>query len=103
MQELYEPLWDELLQQSNKLGFRMRGIWIADVAHQGKSAVLNEDKLGNDREPLLALLVSMSRTYIYSPLSLVARPSQRSASYDQPLSYPDASTIGWYRPQHGGT
>lgn len=50
MQELYEPLWDELLQQSNKLSFRIRGIWIADVAHQGQSSVLNEDKLGNDRE-----------------------------------------------------
>lgn len=50
MQELYEPLWDELLQRSNKLSFRIRGIWIADVAHQGQSSVLNEDKLGNDRE-----------------------------------------------------
>lgn len=50
MQELYEPLWDELLQQSNKLSFRIRGIWIADVAHQGQSSVYNEDKLGNDRE-----------------------------------------------------
>lgn len=25
---------------------------MADVANQGMSAVLNEDKLGNDREPL---------------------------------------------------
>ncbi|SLM37424.1 Alpha/Beta hydrolase fold [Lasallia pustulata] len=46
--ELYEPLWDELLQRSNRLGFRIRGIWIADIANQGKSSVLNEDKLGND-------------------------------------------------------
>ncbi|KIV98693.1 uncharacterized protein PV09_09521 [Verruconis gallopava] len=44
--ELYEPLWDELLQRSEKQGWRIRGIWIADVAFQGWSGVLNEDKLG---------------------------------------------------------
>ena len=48
--ELYEPLWDELLQRSQKLGFKIRSIWIADVVHQGHSSVLNEDKLGNDRK-----------------------------------------------------
>lgn len=48
--ELYEPLWDELLQRSQKFGFRIRSIWIADVVHQGHSSVLNEDKLGNDRK-----------------------------------------------------
>ncbi|EDU40384.1 conserved hypothetical protein [Pyrenophora tritici-repentis Pt-1C-BFP] len=46
--ELYEPLWDELLQKCKQYGFGIRGIWIADVAHQGWSGVLNEDKLGND-------------------------------------------------------
>lgn len=46
-QELYEPLWDELLQRSKSQGFRIRSIWIADVAHQGASSVLNEDVLGN--------------------------------------------------------
>jgi hypothetical protein len=45
--ELYEPLWDELLKRSN---IRIRNIWISDVAHQGWSGVLNEDKLGNDRK-----------------------------------------------------
>ena len=47
--ELYEPLWDELLNRCQEHGFGIRGIWIADVAHQGWSSVLNEDKLGNDR------------------------------------------------------
>jgi pimeloyl-ACP methyl ester carboxylesterase len=28
----------------------VRGIWIADVAWQGQSAILNEDKIGNDRK-----------------------------------------------------
>ncbi|KAL6703180.1 hypothetical protein ACN47E_010109 [Coniothyrium glycines] len=46
--ELYEPLWDELLKRCRKHGFNIRGIWIADVVHQGWSSVLNEDKLGND-------------------------------------------------------
>jgi|TARA_R110002003_G_scaffold30_2_gene1799 hypothetical protein len=47
--ELYEPLWDELLKVCGQYGFGIRGIWIADVVHQGWSSVLNEDKLGNDR------------------------------------------------------
>ena len=47
--ELYEPLWDDLLSQSElSSAFRIRSIWIADAAHQGQSYVLNEDKLGND-------------------------------------------------------
>ncbi|KAI9840690.1 MAG: hypothetical protein M1837_001366 [Sclerophora amabilis] len=46
--ELYEPLWDELAQRASRNGFAIRGIWIADVSHQGASGVLNEDKTGND-------------------------------------------------------
>ncbi|KAF6227789.1 hypothetical protein HO173_011891 [Letharia columbiana] len=46
--ELYEPLWDDLSQALRKQGQTIRGIWIADVAQQGMSGVLNEDKLGND-------------------------------------------------------
>ncbi|PSN72778.1 alpha/beta-hydrolase [Corynespora cassiicola Philippines] len=46
--ELYEPLWDELLKRAEQYGFGIRGIWIADVVHQGWSSVLNEGKLGND-------------------------------------------------------
>lgn len=49
LQELYEPLWEDMLQLSEKAGFRIRSIWIADVSQQGQSGVLNEDKLGNDR------------------------------------------------------
>lgn len=41
-------MWDELLQRSHGFGFKIRSIWIADVAHQGYSSVLNEDKIGND-------------------------------------------------------
>ncbi|EGC41274.1 toxin biosynthesis protein [Histoplasma capsulatum var. duboisii H88] len=46
--ELYEPLWEELLSRAKRHGFGIRGIWIADVAHQGNSGVLNENVLGND-------------------------------------------------------
>ena len=53
MQELYEPLWDELHVQLKLKGIKIRNIWIADVAHQGESGVLNEKKLGNDRTPTI--------------------------------------------------
>ncbi|KAI0026070.1 prolyl aminopeptidase-like protein [Xylariomycetidae sp. FL0641] len=48
--ELYEALWAELHAQSRRpgSGFRLRGIWIADVANQGYSGTLNEAALGDD-------------------------------------------------------
>lgn len=46
--ELYEPLWEELHARSKNNGFSIRGIWIADLAQQGASGVLNEQLLGND-------------------------------------------------------
>ncbi|MCJ1401145.1 hypothetical protein MMC11_004357 [Xylographa trunciseda] len=46
--ELYEPLWDDIYRRSKSSGFSIRSIWIADVAQQGYSSILNEDKLGND-------------------------------------------------------
>ena len=49
MQELYEPLWDELYERLKAKDIRISNIFIADVAHQGASGVLNEEKLGNDR------------------------------------------------------
>ena len=49
--ELYEPLWDDLLQYATNSGaFRIRSIWVADVASQGASGILNEGKIGNDRK-----------------------------------------------------
>ncbi|MCJ1475936.1 hypothetical protein MMC13_004600 [Lambiella insularis] len=46
--ELYEPLWDEIYRRSTQFKFSIRSIWIADLAHQGLSSVLNESKLSND-------------------------------------------------------
>ena len=50
--ELYEPLWDELysLSKRDNPHFRIRSIWIADMATHGASSALNEGKLGNEGE-----------------------------------------------------
>ncbi|KAJ5712273.1 Abhydrolase domain-containing protein mpaH [Penicillium malachiteum] len=46
--ELYEPLWEEIHARAKQSGFRIRSVWMADVAHQGESGIINEDSLGND-------------------------------------------------------
>ncbi|KAG6000891.1 hypothetical protein E4U43_001470 [Claviceps pusilla] len=48
--ELYEPLWHNLHQQLTTQGVRIRDIWIADCAWQGRSGILNQEQgvLGND-------------------------------------------------------
>ncbi|GAB1214567.1 hypothetical protein ATERTT37_003731 [Aspergillus terreus] len=46
--ELYEPLWEDLLNETKISGVRIRAIWIADASNQGASGVLNEKNLGND-------------------------------------------------------
>lgn len=43
-------MWDEMHAKLKANGVKIRNIWIADVAHQGQSSVLNENKLGNDRK-----------------------------------------------------
>ena len=48
-QEAYEPFWVDLYQAARKSGLAIRGIWMADVAHQGVSGLVNEERLGNDR------------------------------------------------------
>ncbi|ESZ91074.1 hypothetical protein SBOR_8537 [Sclerotinia borealis F-4128] len=46
--ELYEPLWEDIHSRAKTNGFRIRSIWIADLAQEGASSVLNEQLLGND-------------------------------------------------------
>ncbi|KAJ5329998.1 hypothetical protein N7452_010388 [Penicillium brevicompactum] len=46
--KLYEPLWDNVYDCMRSQNQRIRSIWIADVAQQGQSGVLNESILGND-------------------------------------------------------
>jgi hypothetical protein len=55
--ELYEPPWAEIYHRLKAKGITIRGIWIADAAHQGQSGVVNEAKLGNDRNKHLLLLM----------------------------------------------
>ncbi|KAJ5371705.1 Alpha/beta hydrolase family-domain-containing protein [Penicillium concentricum] len=46
--EVYEPLWDDIYERLCSQNKRIRAIWIADVAQQGKSGILNESILGDD-------------------------------------------------------
>ena len=46
--ELYEPLWEDVLTRAKSRNLRIRSIWIADLAQQGQSGVLNEELLGNE-------------------------------------------------------
>ncbi|KAL1861574.1 hypothetical protein VTK73DRAFT_7048 [Phialemonium thermophilum] len=48
VKELYEPLWEDLVKALHIHGIRVRGIWVADVAWQGQSAIVNGDSVGND-------------------------------------------------------
>lgn len=60
--EMYELLWDELYQYFERNGnpFRIRSVWIADIASQGASGLLNAWKLGCESE-------SLGRTTIAEP------------------------------------
>ncbi|KAB8236078.1 alpha/beta hydrolase [Aspergillus alliaceus] len=71
--ELYEPLWDEVLQRSKQNGFQIRSIWVADVANMGMSGVINEDKLSTDCSWLdhprdLLLMINHFRDQMPRPL-----------------------------------
>jgi len=46
--ELYEPFWDDVCEKLQAQGRQIRGIWIADIASQGQSGILNEEVLGPD-------------------------------------------------------
>ncbi|KAF2107831.1 Alpha/beta hydrolase family-domain-containing protein [Lophiotrema nucula] len=69
--ECYEALWDELLNASH--GFRIRSIWIADIANQGQSYVKNKDRLGDDPGWLdhsrdLLLMINTFRDRMKAPI-----------------------------------
>lgn len=65
-------MWEELYQRLKKHGFFIGSIWIADVVHQGQSFVLNENKLGNDREKSPIFVVEESINPISNIYSIVA-------------------------------
>jgi hypothetical protein len=83
VKEIYEPLFEGLLQDSRTNGFKIRGIWIADVAMQGQSGVINEKTMGNDRQ-------SDSHHLMFQHLnisSIMVRPSPRFTPHDKHLPY----------------
>lgn len=51
-QELYEPFFECVYRESRQAGFQIRGIWIADPAGMGESALRNGSDLGNERRSL---------------------------------------------------
>ena len=71
--EIYEPLWDDLYERLIALGKRIRSIWIADVANQGESGIVNQQKLGNepgwfDHARDLLFLINQKQSEMPSPL-----------------------------------
>jgi hypothetical protein len=44
--EMYEPFWDDVYENLLAQGKNIRGIWIADMASQGQSGIINEHILG---------------------------------------------------------
>ena len=50
VQEVYEPLWEDLYVEAKSRGIRIRSILMADAAWQGQSGILNSNALGNDRK-----------------------------------------------------
>ena len=46
--EMYEPLFDELLQCCEQQGLRIRSIWSVDKSDHGASGILNERTQGDD-------------------------------------------------------
>ncbi|KAL8835298.1 MAG: hypothetical protein Q9170_003384 [Blastenia crenularia] len=99
--ELYEPLWEDLCQNLEREGLNVRSVWMADVANQGMSSVLNEDKLGNDRECIKRLVKSSA----FQPLTAFASELDGSCPgfvvYHQHAARQDAKAVGRHRPQHG--
>lgn len=63
VKELYEPLWEDLVEVLGRSGVGVRSIWIADVAWQGQSGILNEDRLGYDRMCVSLLSLSLSLSF----------------------------------------
>lgn len=98
LKELYEPLWEELLARSKVNEFRIRAIWMADVANQGASGVLNEKYLGNDREyvSLIYLGISLIRNEQHHGWTTVATSYTWSTTFATTCPSPSwVSDIVW--------
>ncbi|CAK96524.1 uncharacterized protein An05g01890 [Aspergillus niger] len=91
--ELYEPLWDELLNQAT--GFHIRSIWVADCASMNTSGVLNEDKLSMDYH------INANYNHLFSTPRFLDGSCAGPVPDDQPFPRPDAPSARGDRSQHG--
>lgn len=71
--ELYEPMWEDLCQISERQGLRIRSIWMVDASDHGHSAVLNEgmqsENVNHSNYALDVLaMINMYRDEMPSPL-----------------------------------
>lgn len=56
---------------------RIRSIWMADVAQEGQSSVINEDSLGNDRMAYACLIRAL---VMLTPLQLAGSTTREISS-----------------------
>lgn len=71
--EMYEPLWDELVEHCQAQGMRIRAIWCVDKSDHGASGVLNEKTQGDDPSFYdhardILHMTNVFREYMPSPL-----------------------------------
>jgi hypothetical protein len=86
-------MWEDLDLLLHQHGRKIRSIWIADIANQGASGLLNEDSKYDDGR----VIPFIDFEHLFTPMSLLVGSSTRPAQHDQPLSFRDDST--YYR--HG--
>ncbi|GKZ35834.1 hypothetical protein AbraIFM66950_006632 [Aspergillus brasiliensis] len=99
--ELYEPLWDELHTQLANQDRRIRSIWIADIAQQGQSGIMNESILDHDPDWLdhgrdLLFMINQFQDEIPQPLVGIGHSlggMQLSVSSNPPTSLPPNSPL----------
>ncbi len=92
---MYEALFEELEEKMSGHGRKISAIWIADVAHQGQSGILNEEALGNDRLYMTGTkTMSFEADHVSKLVGFHARPPVPH----QPETERDAATSCGHRP-----
>lgn len=112
--EVYEPFFEILYERLKTQGLTVGSIWIADSASQGTSAVMNDEKLGNDahwfdhsrdvlqmintfrkhmRRPLVAVGHSMGGTQAVAAAHYHPRLFESVVLLDPPMTFTFAHTI----------
>ena len=87
--ELYEPFWDDLYERLRAKGRGVRGIWIADIASQGQSGILNEEILGPDGKLFLSFI---NRVEIHVDVSMDRSLMADNETQQQPAGTTTAAT-----------